>query len=69
MNLIEKMLTVNSSQRISAADALQHPYLKSYCCPSDEPIATQPFFIEHEVSKPITESKISKPITESKTKN
>ncbi|XP_014786298.1 uncharacterized protein LOC106880733 [Octopus bimaculoides] len=51
LNLIEKMLTVNSSQRISAEEALQHPYLKSYCCPSDEPIATQPFFIEHEVDE------------------
>ncbi|GAB1611123.1 mitogen-activated protein kinase 10-like [Argonauta hians] len=51
LNLIEKMLTVNSSQRISAEEALQHPYLKSYYCPYDEPVATEPFFIEHEVDE------------------
>ena len=49
MNLVEKMLTFNSKQRITAEEALQHPYLKDYCCPADEPVASQPFYIEHEV--------------------
>lgn len=49
MNLVEKMLTFNSKQRITAEEALQHSYLKAYCCPADEPVASQPFYIEHEV--------------------
>ncbi len=43
------MLTFNPSQRITAEDALRHPYLKVYSCTLDEPIHQNPFQIESEV--------------------
>lgn len=38
LDLIDKMLTVNPSKRISAAEALKHPYLESLHDESDEPV-------------------------------
>lgn len=43
MDLIEKLLVFDSKSRLSAKDALEHPYLQSYHCPEDEPIAEQAY--------------------------
>lgn len=38
LDLIDKMLTVNPEKRITAAEALKHPYLESLHDESDEPV-------------------------------
>jgi p38 MAP kinase len=43
LDLLEKMLVFDPRTRISAAEALEHPYLASYHDPSDEPIAETQF--------------------------
>lgn len=39
IDLLEKMLELDSDKRITAEQALAHPYLDKYCDPSDEPIS------------------------------
>jgi mitogen-activated protein kinase 1/3 len=39
LDLLERMLTFDPLKRISAQEALEHPYLASYHNPGDEPIA------------------------------
>lgn len=43
IDLLEKMLTLDPRKRISAAEALEHPYLAPYHDPSDEPVAADKF--------------------------
>lgn len=42
-SLLERMLTLDPQERISAEEALQHPYMKMYHDPTDEPIAMERF--------------------------
>ncbi|XP_031553758.1 mitogen-activated protein kinase 4-like [Actinia tenebrosa] len=49
LDLLEKMLKFSPKNRITAEEALAHPYLQSYSLPSDEPISLQPLNIEDEV--------------------
>ena len=37
VDLLEKMLELDYDRRITATHALEHPYLKDYADPSDEP--------------------------------
>lgn len=37
VDLLEKMLELDSERRVTAAQALAHPYLAQYADPSDEP--------------------------------
>ena len=39
LDLLEKMLNLDSENRITAVDALAHPYLAQYHDESDEPVA------------------------------
>lgn len=39
IDLLEKMLTLDADNRITAEQGLAHPYLKQYCDPTDEPTA------------------------------
>jgi len=39
IDLLEKMLVLDPDYRITAADALEHPYLRQYHDPEDEPTA------------------------------
>ncbi|EOR02032.1 Mitogen-activated protein kinase HOG1 [Wallemia ichthyophaga EXF-994] len=43
IDLLEKMLDFNPKKRITAADALAHPYLAPYHDPEDEPTANERF--------------------------
>lgn len=39
IDLLEKMLELDADKRITAEQALAHPYLEKYSDPSDEPIS------------------------------
>ena len=39
IDLLEKMLELDSDKRISAEQALAHPYLAQYADPTDEPVS------------------------------
>ena len=43
VNLLDSMLVFDPRARITADDALTHPYLERYHDPSDEPVARQKF--------------------------
>lgn len=42
VDLLEKCLELDADKRISAEQALDHPYLKQYADPTDEP-SSQPY--------------------------
>jgi p38 MAP kinase len=46
IDLLDKILVLDPDRRISVEEALQHPYMKEYSLPSDEPTADHPFNIE-----------------------
>lgn len=43
IDLLEKMLVFDVTERVSAKEALAHPYLAQYHDPSDEPEVDHPF--------------------------
>lgn len=49
MDFLEKILTFNPMDRLTAEEALAHPYMADYSFPLDEPISLHPFHIEDEV--------------------
>ncbi|XP_072134305.1 mitogen-activated protein kinase 6 [Mobula birostris] len=49
LDFLERILTFNPMDRLTAAEALAHPYMSIYSFPSDEPTSTHPFHIEDEV--------------------
>eukprot|EP00002_Diphylleia_rotans_P039387 TRINITY_DN9115_c0_g1_i3.p1 TRINITY_DN9115_c0_g1~~TRINITY_DN9115_c0_g1_i3.p1 ORF type:complete len:378 (+),score=67.87 TRINITY_DN9115_c0_g1_i3:60-1193(+) len=48
IDLLERMLMFDPNKRITAAQALEHPYLATYHDPTDEPIAPRAFQHEFE---------------------
>lgn len=46
IDLLEKMLTLDSSKRITAEMALAHPYLELYADHDDEVCTTSPKYFE-----------------------
>ncbi|EDO45693.1 predicted protein, partial [Nematostella vectensis] len=49
LDLLKQMLRFSPESRITAEDALTHPYLGLYSFPEDEPISLAPLHIEDEV--------------------
>ncbi|XP_077450767.1 mitogen-activated protein kinase 6 isoform X1 [Stigmatopora argus] len=49
LDFLEKILTFNPMDRLTAEEALAHPYMADYSFPLDEPISLHPFHIEDEV--------------------
>lgn len=49
LDLLVKMLRFNPNKRITAEEALAHPYLHQYSFPSDEPVCFEALHIEDEV--------------------
>lgn len=49
LDFLEQILTFNPMDRLTAAEALAHPYMSIYSFPLDEPSSTHPFHIEDEV--------------------
>lgn len=49
LDLLEKLLVFDPSLRLTAEEALAHPYLQQFSCEEDEPIVLEPFHIEYEV--------------------
>ena len=50
VDLLERILLFNPKKRITAAQALEHPYLAEYHEPSEETTCTQQFNFDFEVS-------------------
>lgn len=65
LDLLDRMLTFNPNKRISAAEALTHPYLSTYHDPDDEPdypplnLHDEFWRIDNEIKKPNDDSEIS----------
>ncbi|KAM6981063.1 mitogen-activated protein kinase 6 [Aplochiton taeniatus] len=49
LDFLEKILTFNPMDRLTAKQALAHPYMADYSFPLDEPVSLHPFHIEDEV--------------------
>lgn len=49
LDFLEQILTFNPMDRLTAEEALSHPYMSIYSFPPDEPISSHPFHIEDEV--------------------
>uniref|UniRef100_A0A8C5RY28 mitogen-activated protein kinase n=1 Tax=Laticauda laticaudata TaxID=8630 RepID=A0A8C5RY28_LATLA len=49
IDFLEKILTFNPMDRLTAEMALQHPFMRPYYCPEDEPVSQHPFRIEDEI--------------------
>ncbi|XP_028851974.1 mitogen-activated protein kinase 4 [Denticeps clupeoides] len=49
IDFLERILTFNPMDRLTAEAALSHSFLRHYSCPQDEPVSPQPFRIEDEL--------------------
>ncbi|XP_035494686.2 mitogen-activated protein kinase 4 [Scophthalmus maximus] len=60
VDFLERILTFNPMDRLTAEAALSHPFLQQYSCPEDEPTSSHPFHIEDELEDNlITEQSLS----------
>lgn len=65
IDLLDRMLAFNPNKRISAAEALNHPYLAVYHDPEDEPeypplnLEDDFWKIDNEIKRPNDDSEIS----------
>uniref|UniRef100_A0A672JBH1 mitogen-activated protein kinase n=1 Tax=Salarias fasciatus TaxID=181472 RepID=A0A672JBH1_SALFA len=61
VDFLERILTFNPMDRLTAEAALSHPFLQEYSCPNDEPTSSHPFRIEDELEDSlITEQSLIK---------
>ncbi|KAI3372775.1 hypothetical protein L3Q82_023234 [Scortum barcoo] len=60
VDFLERILTFNPMDRLTAEAALSHLFLQQYSCPEDEPTSSHPFRIEDELEDSlITEQSLS----------
>ncbi|XP_044051972.1 mitogen-activated protein kinase 4 [Siniperca chuatsi] len=60
VDFLDRILTFNPMDRLTAEAALSHPFLQQYSCPEDEPTSSHPFRIEDELEDSlITEQSLS----------
>uniref|UniRef100_A0A8C7Z1V4 Mitogen-activated protein kinase 4 n=1 Tax=Oryzias sinensis TaxID=183150 RepID=A0A8C7Z1V4_9TELE len=59
VDCLERILTFNPMDRLTAEAALSHPFLQQYSCPEDEPISSNPFHIEDELDSLISQQSLS----------
>ncbi|XP_032366090.1 mitogen-activated protein kinase 4 [Etheostoma spectabile] len=60
VDLLERILTFNPMDRLTAEAALSHPFFQQYSCPEDEPTSSHPFRIEDELEDSlVTEQSLS----------
>ncbi|XP_049908116.1 mitogen-activated protein kinase 4 isoform X1 [Epinephelus moara] len=60
VDFLERILTFNPMDRLTAEAALSHPFLQQYSCPEDEPTSLHPFRIEDELEDNlVTEQSLS----------
>ncbi|XP_034547080.1 mitogen-activated protein kinase 4 [Notolabrus celidotus] len=60
VDFLERILTFNPMDRLTAEAALSHPFLLQYSCPEDEPTSSHPFRIEDELEDSlVTEQSLS----------
>ncbi|CBZ38516.1 protein kinase, putative [Leishmania donovani] len=45
LDLIERLMCFNPNRRMTAAEALEHPYVAAFHRPDDEPVATEPITV------------------------
>lgn len=56
VDFLERILTFNPMDRLTAEEALSHIFLQQYSCPEDEPVSSHPFHIEDELDSLFTQS-------------
>ncbi|XP_044229890.1 mitogen-activated protein kinase 4 [Thunnus albacares] len=60
VDFLQRILTFNPMDRLTAEEALSHLFLQQYSCPEDEPTSLHPFRIEDELEDSlITEQSLS----------
>uniref|UniRef100_A0A3B4ZL73 Mitogen-activated protein kinase 4 n=1 Tax=Stegastes partitus TaxID=144197 RepID=A0A3B4ZL73_9TELE len=65
VDFLERILTFNPMDRLTAEAALSHLFLQQYSCPEDEPTSSHPFRIEDELEDSlVTEQSLSNNTTE-----
>eukprot|EP00118_Oscarella_pearsei_P027611 m.311221 g.311221 ORF g.311221 m.311221 type:complete len:356 (+) comp62458_c0_seq1:123-1190(+) len=62
LDLLGKMLTFSAEKRVTAEEALAHPYFQEFSSCGTEPVASQPFYIENEVDDQLPENLIREKI-------
>ena len=58
LDLLDKMLDLNPSRRITVEDALMHPFLETMHDPEDEPKCEAEFEFNYETKDNLTEASI-----------
>ena len=49
LHLLERLLSFNPEDRVTAELALSHPFVQEYSCVADEPVCLKQLHLEHEV--------------------
>lgn len=61
LDVLERMLCFDPDKRITAVEALAHPYFRDYHFPADEPVALEPFSFEVEFDAVPLEECVQRP--------
>ena len=59
LDLMQKLLQFNPSKRLTAEEALQHPYVAHFHNPEDEPVAAGPITISVDDNKKVRSARLA----------